>query len=79
MLLCSAEPYNARMIRKWPLVWCHPHVLMPSCCSIAAAYGDQAHEVTRIAEQQKLGKRLVSPTLVDVVAEPHDGHVAEHS
>jgi len=31
--------------------------------TVAAAYGDQAHEVTRIAEQQKLGKRLVRITL----------------
>ena len=28
-------------------------------CVPSAAYGDQAHEVTRIAEKQKLGKRLV--------------------
>ena len=34
---------------------------VPRCCVCvsAAAYGDQAHEVTRIAEEQKLGKRLV--------------------
>ena len=43
------------------------------CHFVAAAYGDQAHEVTRIAEQQKLGKRLVRPKLVAMVWKPHQG------
>ena len=40
-----------------------PHLTCGCCfstgCASAASYGDRAAEITRIAEQRKLGKRIV--------------------
>ena len=71
MCSCSSESFNG-IERQGTAVTCTADeqklasvrikqlpVILKIACPALAAYGDRAKQITRIAEEQKLGKRLV--------------------